>query len=147
MPQVELWWDGAVFGHRSLQGGVGGFLTVPQERVPVASMGNVMSIFKPLLLALLLSPAPNPPVFSHLVPNCIQSLPHGSRDLIPCLLLASFNSYLHTLTRKSSQAHWWPIVLAHVLSSPQKLPLSFLLALTVTSFRLDASSSEATLDM
>lgn len=84
---------------------------------------------------------------SHLVPNCIQSLPHGSRDLIPCLLLASFNSHSHALTRKSSQAHWWPIVLAHVLPSPQKLPLGFRPALTVTSFRLDASSSEATLDM
>lgn len=118
-----------------------------REKVPVASMGSVWSILKPLLPPLLLPPASNPPIFPHLVPNCIQSLPHGSRDLIPCLLLASFTSHSQALTRKSSQAHWWPIVLAHILPSPQKLPLSFHPALTMTSFRLDVSSAEATLDM
>lgn len=98
-------------------------------------MGGVNSI-RIILKPPLLPPAPNPPVFSHLVPNHIQHLPHGFRTLISCLLLASFSQ---ALTRQISQAHWWPRMLAHVLPSPQKLSLSFCPSLTVTSFRLDIS--------
>lgn len=75
-------------------------------------------------------------------PKSCPKSPSWFQALIPCLLLASFSSHSQALTRKISQAHWWPRTLAHILPSPQKLPLSFCPALTVTAFRLDVSCSK-----
>lgn len=118
-------------------------LPFPRESIPEAFVGNVISILKPLLLSPLCLP-----------PQTLQCFPIWSQIMSKVSLMvpgphpmSAAGLFQLSLTGSNEEDQPSSLVAQnigtpHVLPSPQKLPLSFCPALTVTAFRLDVSSSK-----